>query len=198
MLIPILAVLCLIVVAVGLSSLRRGVQEFSPQITTGEIENSQEENSNQPGQSVMTESASLVTLSAQQQFLVEDLGWPDAFTITEVESGEGDRVRVEIWQYYKNNSSFTFTDGEFRRDEKVDPMYTDFISTPHHPDQFPLGASPEQIQSLLTGHNLEKIEESSAIMDDVQFYVCQQLILSFYNDSLFNVEALAFAPDGGD
>ena len=151
-----------------------------------------------PTQQEITGTGTLVSLSSQQQSLVNDLGYPDAFSIVEVETDKAEFVRLETWIYYVASTSYTFSDGNFKMDGAVEDIPDGFIPAPHHPDQFPLGVSLEQIRSLLPDHDLSLFNHSDAFQEGVQLYVSQQLVLSFRDNRLFYVEAFAFVPEGSE
>lgn len=197
-LIPALIVICLVVFAIGASLVNRADRANLPSDPIGDRDSEETTNDQSAYQEETDKPIVLVALSAQQQFLVEDIGWPDAFSVSEVETNQGNRVRLETWLYYPESASYTFADGDFYSSGTVEIIGENFTPTPHHPDQFPMGSSPQQIQSLLAGHELKKINNSKNFLEGVQLYVCQQLILSFQENRLFHVEALAFVPEGGE
>jgi hypothetical protein len=197
-LIPALIVICVVTFVLGVSLLNRADRVNQPIDPIGNMDSGEITNNQSSVQEDTAKPIELVAFSSQQQFLVEDLGWPDAFSISEIETNAGGRVRVETWLYYSESASYTFADGEFHSTGTAESIGERFIPTPHHPDQFPLGSSPQQIQTLLPDHGLTKIKNSNAFLDDVQLYVCQQLILSFQDNRLFYVESLAFVPEGGE
>jgi len=139
-----------------------------------------------------------VALLQQQQLLIDEFGWPDSFTILEADADQGDPVRFETWIYYRGKISYTFFDGIFQVEGDVETLPQGFISTPHHPDQFPLGASPDQIQALLPDYTLVPLENSEAIQPGAEMFVAQQLVLGFLDNRLFYVDALAFIPEGSE
>jgi hypothetical protein len=140
----------------------------------------------------------LVALSQQQQLLIDEFSWPDSFTILEADDEQGEHVRFETWIYYQGKITYTFFDGVFQVEGDVETLSEGYISTPHHPDQFPLGASPDQIQALLPDHTLVPIDHSEAIQLGAQMFVAQQLVLGFLDNRLFYVDALAFIPEGSE
>jgi len=140
----------------------------------------------------------LVELSQQQQLLIDEFSWPDSFTILEADDEQGEHVRFETWIYYQGKIIYTFFDGVFQVEGDVETLPDGFIPTPHHPDQFPLGASPDQIQALLPDHTLTPIDNSEAIQPGAQMFVAQQLVLGFLDNRLFYVDALAFIPEGSE
>jgi len=139
-----------------------------------------------------------VTLSEQQQLLIDEFGPPDSFTILEADSDQGESVHFETWIYYRGKITYTFFDGIFQVEGDAESLPTGFIPTPHHPDQFPLGASPDQIQALLPDHTLVSLENSEALQPGAQMFVSQQLVLGFLENELFYVDALAFVPEGSE
>jgi len=139
-----------------------------------------------------------VALSQEQQLLIDEFSWPDSFTILEADVDQGEPMRFETWIYYRGKITYTFFEGIFQVEGDVEPLPAGFISTPHHPDQFPLGASPDQIQTLLSDHTLVPLENSEAIQPGAQMFVAQQLVLGFLDNQLFYVDALAFIPEGSE
>jgi len=139
-----------------------------------------------------------LALSEQQQLLVDEFSWPDSFTILEADDEHGGTVRFETWIYYGGKITYTFFDGVFKVEGDVDRLTEGFIPTPHHPDQFPLGASPDEIQALLPEHTLVPVENSDVIQPGTQIFVAQQLVLGFLENRLFYVDALTFIPDGSE
>jgi hypothetical protein len=149
---------------------------------------------------ILTENAlvvnPIVTLSEQQQSVIDDFDWPDTFLIMEIDDIEGNQVRLETWSYYGGNTSFTFSNGVFMVDGETGAMPDGFSPTPYHPDQFPLGASLEQITAILSDYTILSVEGGEVIQPGVKFFTAQQLILGFLNNRLFYVEALAHLPEG--
>ena len=137
-------------------------------------------------------------LSEQQQMTVDQFSWPDTFIIMEIDDQQGNHVRLETWVYCQGKTSYTFTDGVFQSDGEAITLPDGNIPTPYHPNQFPLGASPEQIQSLLTNSTLVPFENSGFIQEGVDLYISQQLILGFLEDRLFYVDAMTSVPDGDE
>lgn len=140
----------------------------------------------------------LVALSEHQQLVYDDFGWPDAFMIMEIDDLEGGQVRLETWAYYQGNIIFTFSDGIFKGEGEVETLPNNILPSPHHPDQFTLGFTIDQIQAILTDSPLILIEDSETIQEGVQIYAGQQLMLTFMNDRLIYVDALAFVPEGSE
>ena len=140
----------------------------------------------------------LVPLSEHQQLVYDDFGWPDAFMIMEIDDIEGHQVRLETWAYYQGNIIFTFSDGVFKGEGEVETLPNNYLPSPHHPVQFTLGSTPDQIQAILIDFPLVPIEDSETIQEGVQVIAGQQLMLTFMDDRLIYVDALAFIPEGSE
>lgn len=139
-----------------------------------------------------------VSLSGEQQQVVEDLEWPDTFMIIEVDHREGRRIRQETWAYHQGKTTLTFLDGVFMAEGEVDRLPPGYVPTPYHPDQFPLGSSLAQVQAALAGITLLSVEDAEPPQGGVRLYAGPQLMLGFLNDRLFYVDALAFIPEGSE
>jgi hypothetical protein len=140
----------------------------------------------------------LLELSEQQQMIVDQFDLPDTFIIMEIDDPQGNHVRLETWVYCQGKTSYTFIDGIFESDGEAITLPDDYFPTPYHPIQFPLGASPDQIQSLLTHVTLVPFENSEMLQEGIRLYISEQLILGFQEDRLFYVDAMAFVPDGDE
>jgi len=145
---------------------------------------------------VSTESSYEFNLSEQQLTLVNDFGWPDSFTITEIDNTQGDHIRHEIWVYYQGRTSYVFLNGFFISSNEVEALPQGYIPTPYKPDQFKTGMSQEQMLAQLGETELFPLEDSDVIAEGVQLHFGQQLMLGFMLDRLVYVEALAFIPEG--
>ena len=139
-----------------------------------------------------------VDLSDQQQLLVDEFGWPDSFTILEVDDDQGQKVRFETWTYYAGKIIYTFFDGVFQVEGYIDPIDEEAIISPYRPDQFALGATPEQIGALITSGDFTRIPDEGSGLEGVDLYVADQLVVGFEEDRLVYVDALVFLPEGGE
>ena len=139
-----------------------------------------------------------MSLSAEQQQVVDELDWPDTFMILEVDHREGQRIRQETWAYHQGKTTLTFLDGVFMAEGEVDRLPPGAIPTPYHPDQFILGSSLAQIRAGLAGVTLLPVEDAEPPESGIRLYAGPQLILGFLNDRLFYVDALAFVPEGSE
>lgn len=152
----------------------------------------------QAQETTLIDNQDAVELSEDQQLVYEDFGWPDTFTLSEIDNLEGDSVRYETWVYYYGKSSYTFADGVFITSGEAQPLPEGFTPAPYQPNHILLGASPEQAKDWMGNNPLTLVEESGAIQEGGKFYVGQQIILGFLDDRLFFVDTFAFIPDGSE
>ena len=89
--------------------------------------------------------------------MFEDFGWPDTFSISEVDNLEGEPIRYETWVYYTWKSSFTFADGVFTNSGETQQLPEGFIPAPYQPNHFILGASPEQVKAWMGNNPLTSV-----------------------------------------
>jgi hypothetical protein len=147
---------------------------------------------------VSTESSDEFNLSEQQLTVVNDFGWPDSFTITEIDNTQGEHIRHEIWVYYQGRTSYVFLNGLFISSNEVEELPQGYMPTPFQPDQFQTGTSLDRLQIQIGESELLPLDDSDVISDGVQLYFGQQLIIGFMEDRLVYVEALAFIPEGSE
>ena len=139
-----------------------------------------------------------VALSEDQQLVYDDFGWPDTFTISEIDNLAGDPIRYETWVYYNGKSSFTFADGVFITSGEAQELAEGFVPAPYQPNHFILGASPEQVKAWMGNNPFTAVEESDDIHEGGEFFVGQQVLLGFLDDRLFFVDTFAFIPEGSE
>jgi hypothetical protein len=140
----------------------------------------------------------IAQLSDQQQLLVDEFGWPDSFTILEADDDQGGVVRFETWTYYAGKIIYTFFDGVFQAEGFTEPISRDAILSPYHPDQFPLGMTPDQVRAWVVSGELIQIPDEGSGLEGIDLYAAEQLIVGFEADRLVYVDALVFLPEGGE
>ena len=152
----------------------------------------------QPQETILIDNQNAVALSEDQQLVFEDFGWPDTFTLSEIDNLEGEPIRYETWVYYDGKSSFTFADGVFITSGEAQALSEGFVPGPYQPNHFILGASPEQVKEWMGNNPLTSVEESDHIQEGVEFFIGQQVLLGFLDDRLFFIDTLAFIPEGSE
>lgn len=104
-----------------------------------------------------------VALSDEQQELVDELGFPDTFSLAMDE-----RDREEIWNYHSLKSSFHFLNGRYiRADNTLELLPPDAALPDVKPTDFPNGMTHDQIMAdagdELASSEALKVEDFGAI-----------------------------------
>lgn len=139
-----------------------------------------------------------ITLSEDQQLILDDFGWPDAFTIMEIDDADNNSQRVETWSYYDYQTSLTFSEGVFLYDEVEEQLSGEILQTTFHPNDFPLGISMGQIGELLPDLTLVPIENVDYLLEGLDIYFGESIVLGFYNNRLFLIDAWADLLEGAE
>jgi hypothetical protein len=152
----------------------------------------------QPQEITLIDNQDPVELSEDQHLVYDDFGWPDTFTISEIDNLEGIPIRYETWVFYNGKSSFTFADGVFIASGEAQALPEGYIPAPYQPNQIKLGASTEQVKEWMGSNPFTAVEESDNIQEGGEFFVGQQILLGFLDDRLFFVDTFAFVPEGSE
>jgi hypothetical protein len=138
------------------------------------------------------------TLSEDQQMILDDFGWPDAFMIMEMDDADGNPQRVETWSYYEYQTSLTFSEGVFLYDEVEAQLSGEIFPTEFYPTDFPLGISMDQLDELLPDVPLVPIENIDYFLEGLDIYLSESFVLGFYENRLFLIDAWAGLPGGAE
>ena len=133
------------------------------------------------------------TLSAEQQDLVDEFGWPHSFSLLQMPDAEGTPVRYETWTYHDGETTYIFLDGTYAGWEPAQHVPQAILATPYFPTQFALGAAPKQVGALLDGGEWAPLFASEPLMEDAEILIGPQLIAGFASGELIYLEAVAFA-----
>lgn len=85
-----------------------------------------------------------VQVSEDQEGVINRFGYPDTFVLVMHEN-----TRLEIWNYYTMERSFTFLDGEFANDEFVAELGEGFSFPEFRPTQFNQNMTFDQAKQIL-------------------------------------------------
>jgi hypothetical protein len=140
-----------------------------------------------------------VPLSEDQESIVQDFGWPDSFTIMEIDDNQGQPVRHEVWAYYDGGVTYYFNDGIFQTWQETVCPQKEVIATPYRPDEFIMGVTVEKLECLTNGTEWTHMESMDllleGIIEDIDVYVNRQVIAGFYEGRLFCIDAMAVEPE---
>lgn len=129
--------------------------------------------------------------------VLEEMGAPDAFTITFQEL-EGTVVRWEEWSYFDFDSRFDFLDGELVWTVELEPMPDGSIYAHFYdPRDFDAYMSVGAVRQLLVDQELVEIDLAEGDIPGGLILAADQILLGFDTDRLVYVETFALAPGEG-
>ena len=137
-------------------------------------------------------------LSPQQIEIVDSFGWPHSFSIFEITDENNSAQRIDTWTYFDSGITLVFLNGEFLNTEPADQLPPGFIATPYTPNQFIMGASPDEVSSLAIGSEWVGMPGVDDLIEGGGLYVAQQLVTAFSENRLVFVEAVAIVPEGSN
>jgi len=143
-----------------------------------------------------------VELSQEQQKLVARLSTPDTFTLImaeDEESGAGQFVRIELWNYHTLGTCFKFVNGEFRGVDEAKELTepTDFAG--FTPDQFSRDMTIEDVNAPVGDIPQAGADVVPEIMEGAEIYVYEQgLLVAFVEGQLAYVTTQPVFPTGGE
>jgi hypothetical protein len=148
-----------------------------------------------PPDEMSLEEALQVTPVDSRPTVLEEMGPPDAFSIT-FEELEGQTVRWETWSYFDFESRFDFIDGELLWTIDLEPVPDGSISAYwYDPDDFQAGMTPGEVKDLLAGQELLEVDLDSLDLQGSLILAGDQILLGFEDDRLVYVETLILSPD---
>jgi len=135
------------------------------------------------------------TLSIDQKKTIEELGYPDAFTIyfyqDNPDGGYDQGIRFESWTYYNKRLMLTFENGVPTSQETIDPAPGNNLPMPYRPEQF---ATFMSLNRLIKSTGIQKyliLPLEPEVVRDGQVFYTDQLTFGMKNDRLMFVETLA-------
>lgn len=166
---------------------------FENQTPGNAVESVTENTATQPEASTDTH----VPLTAQQEALLLDIGYPDAFDIIEMDGPDGAAHRYETWRYFRQNTAFVFLDGKFRYDAWEEYPPSGVIPVTVSPDLFPLGISKQAVMDRFDNREWETFTNNAFREIGLEFLVSEQIILGFEEARLVYVETIALPAEEG-
>jgi len=139
------------------------------------------------------------TLSVDQQKTIEELGYPDTFTIyfyqNNPDAGYDQGIRFESWTYYNKMLMLTFEDGKPTSQETIDSAPDNILPMPYQPEQF---ATFMSLNRLIKSTGIQKyliLPLEPEVVQQGQVFYADQLTFGMKNDRLMFVETLALTED---
>jgi len=142
------------------------------------------------------EDSDVVQLSEDQLKLVRAFGYPDIFTVIDVEG-----LRSEVWTYYEWERNFVFLNGIFQRSMPQKGVSPDIKWPTFRPTQFKLGMTESDIREFLDSPTVigrltaEQIKdyEPDAREGIVIYNYYEQLKVAFKDGKVVYVQTLPVA-----
>jgi hypothetical protein len=136
------------------------------------------------------------SLSSDQQNMIDQLGYPEAFAILFYEEEQVDGsfmdVRFETWSYYTSGVEYTFINGVQEAEDPLEfGLVGDLIPIPYQPEQFVAFMSLDEVIASAGLETYMVIPLEKEIVEDGEVYYADELTFGLKNDELRYVEALA-------
>jgi hypothetical protein len=142
----------------------------------------------------------LYVLSGEQQALIDQFGYPDAFTIQFYVDSLTDQsqqeVRLEIWTYYLAGQEITLLNGQVIDRFEIDIPYGALAPVPYRPEQFT--GNMDADTALLASGLQEYIKaplETESVPGGILLFG-EQIVLGLKDDNLLYVEGFALEEGG--
>jgi len=131
-----------------------------------------------------------LSLSGDQQKLVDSLGYPDIFTLMEME-----RFRFEIWTYFDKQRSFSFLNGRFQEDSFQDKISPSYGWPGLRPTQFKIGMTEDEVKRILNKPTAVGRIEQGELKGIVIYDYFDQVKVAFRNGMLIYMRTLPIPVD---
>jgi hypothetical protein len=127
--------------------------------------------------------------------IVDQLGPPDAFTVT-MQEVEGQMVRQEEWAYFDEATRIDFVDGSLVWTVDIEPVPEgSLLASYYDPLAFQARMSLDEVRALLPGQDLAVVDLAEADMPGGVAVAGDQILLGFDQDQLVYVQTFALAPE---
>jgi hypothetical protein len=127
--------------------------------------------------------------------VMEEMGPPDAFTITFTEL-EGQIVRWDSWSYFDFLAQFDFIDGELIWSVELEPVADGSLYAHwYDPLDFQPGMSVAEVQALYPEVDFLELDLTEVDLEGSLALAGEQIILAFDQDRLVYVETVILSPD---
>jgi len=129
--------------------------------------------------------SSEVSASGDQQKLLKSFGYPDVFTLTNMEM-----CRFEIWTYYDQAQSFSFLNGRFQENMSSIELSDKFGWPSLRPGQFRLGMTEEDVKNILNEPTAVASFTTKGWEDIIMYDYFDQVKVAFKDGKLFYARTL--------
>jgi hypothetical protein len=139
-------------------------------------------------------------LSAVQQQVVNEIGYPDSFTLLfyqdrDEQDGLYD-IRFECWHYAVAGRDIAFVNGEMISDEPADAVDDVLLAAPYRPEQF---AASMRLKDVLASARVSEYVRTAAdpvLVSSGEVFFASQLTFGMKAGRLSAVETMALEAEG--
>lgn len=140
------------------------------------------------------------TLSTEQQQLVDEIGYPDSFTLLFYqdldEQDQAYDIRFECWHYGTAGRDIVFVNGEKISDEPAEAPESELVAAPYRPEQF---AASMSLKDVLASTGILEYVRAAADPDLVtsgEVFFVNQLTFGMKAGRLMTVETVPLEAEG--
>ncbi len=140
------------------------------------------------------------SLSVEQQQLVDEIGYPESFTLLFYQDlDERDQfydIRFECWHYASAGRDIVFVNGEKTSDEPADPPGVSLIAAAYRPEQF---AASMRLKDVLAATGISRYVRAAtdpALVSSGEVYIASQLTFGMKAGRLMAVEIVPLEAEG--
>jgi len=140
------------------------------------------------------------TLSAEQQQVVDEIGYPDSFTLLFYQDlDEQDQfydIRFESWHYGAAGRDIVFVNGETISDEPADAREDGLVAAPYRPEQFSASMRLKDVLASAGISGYVRAAADPALVASGEVYIASQLAFGMKAGRLMAVETVPLEAEG--
>lgn len=140
------------------------------------------------------------SLSADQQRLVDELGYPDSFTLLFYQELDDEDypydVRFECWHYVELGRDISFVNGAKVRDESTGAPERQLVAAPYRPEQFTAAMYLGEVLGSAGITEYVRAAADPALVASGEVYLARQLAFGMKAGRLVAVQTLPLEMEG--
>lgn len=140
------------------------------------------------------------TPSTEQQQLVDEIGYPDSFTLLFYqdldEQDQAYDIRFECWHYGAAGRDVVFVNGEMVSDEPAEAAGQALVSSPYRPEQFSASMGLKDVLASTGISEYVHAAADPALVASGEVYFAGQLTFGMKAGRLMTVETVPLEAEG--
>jgi hypothetical protein len=146
------------------------------------------------------EQAEPYQLSQEQSDLLQEKGYPEAFILLfydeEAPDGSLQGVRQEIWEYYNDEESYTFINGQLTGVEELPSLVVGTLAPLSYvPEQFSANMSRDDVLAAAGVDDFIEVPLEKEYLEKGDLYYAESLAFGLVDGELRYLEALALTEE---